>query len=63
MKIPTGADLQLKTEGGVIELHVTAAITTKSAAAELIAAIRQVSGALDSEKRPRKPKIVAAEVA
>jgi hypothetical protein len=60
MKIPKGADLQLKTEGGVVELHITAAITTRTAATELIAAIRQVSGALEAEKRgPRKPKAVA----
>jgi hypothetical protein len=59
MKIPKGADIQLKTNDGVVELHVTAALTTKAAAGELIAAIRQVSGALESEKRPRKPKAVA----
>ncbi|MFK4534335.1 hypothetical protein ABIA00_002518 [Bradyrhizobium ottawaense] len=57
MRIPKGADIQLKTEGGQIELHITAALTTRTAAAELIAAIRQISGALEAEKRgPRKPK-------
>lgn len=61
MKIPKGADIQLMTADDIVELHVTAAITTKTQASELIAAIRQVSGALESEKRgPRKPKVAAA---
>jgi hypothetical protein len=61
MRIPRGADIQLKTENDALELHVTAAITTKAQANDLIACIRQVSGALESEKRgPRKPKIAEA---
>ncbi|VIO80068.1 hypothetical protein [Bradyrhizobium ivorense] len=60
MKIPKGADIQLKTESGSVELHITAALTTRTQAAELIAAIRQISGALEAEKRgPRKPKVAA----
>ena len=62
MKIPKGADIQLKTESGLIELHINAALTTRAQAAELVAAIKQIAGALEAEKRgPRKPKI--AEVA
>jgi hypothetical protein len=61
MRIPRGADIQLKTENDALELHVTAAITTKAQANDLIACIRQVSGALESEKRgPRKAKIAEA---
>ncbi|MCD9817621.1 hypothetical protein [Bradyrhizobium japonicum] len=61
MKIPKGADIQLKTESGLIELHVTAALTTRTQAAELIAAIRQISGALEVEKRgPRKKTAAVA---
>ncbi|MCA1524340.1 MULTISPECIES: hypothetical protein [Bradyrhizobium] len=60
MKIPKGADIQLKTESGVVELHITAALTTRTQAVELMAAIRQISGALETEKRgPRKPKAMA----
>jgi hypothetical protein len=60
MKIPKNADLQLKTDDGTIELHVTAAINTKQAAEELLAAIQRLSGALpDKPKRTRKPKPVA----
>lgn len=60
MKIPKGADVQLKTNDGTVELHITAAITTRSQAAELISCIRQVSGALEAEKRgPRKPRVAA----
>ena len=46
MKIPKGADIQLKTESGQVELHINAAVTTRTAAAGLIAAIRQIAGAL-----------------
>jgi hypothetical protein len=61
MRIPKGVDLQLKTDNGTVELHINAAISSKSQAADLIAAIRQISGALESEKRgPRKPKMVEA---
>jgi hypothetical protein len=61
MRIPRGADIQLKTENDVLELPVTAAITTKAQAADLISCIRQVSGALESEKRRSRKK--AAPVA
>jgi len=60
MKIPKNCDVQLKTNEGTVELHITGAITTKAQAAELINCIRQVSGALESEKRgPRRPKVAA----
>jgi hypothetical protein len=61
MKIPKNSDVQLKTtENGTVELQITASITTKAQAAELIQCIRQVSGALESEKRgPRKSKVAA----
>jgi hypothetical protein len=62
MRIPRGADIQLKTENDVLELHVNAAITTKAQANDLIACIRQVSGALESERRNRR-KSKAAPVA
>ncbi|MHC2399159.1 hypothetical protein ACVMGC_003703 [Bradyrhizobium barranii subsp. barranii] len=61
MRIPKGADIQLKTENDALELHITAAITTKAQANDLISCIRQVSGALESERRSRrKPKIAEA---
>ncbi|WP_461321576.1 hypothetical protein [Bradyrhizobium barranii] len=51
----------MKTNDGTVELHITAAITTRSQAAELISCIRQVSGALEAEKRgPRKPRVAVA---
>jgi hypothetical protein len=63
MKIPKGADLQLKTNDGVVELHVTCAITTRAQAHELIGCIRAIAGALESEKRPRKAKVAAVQAA
>lgn len=60
MKIPKGADLQIKTESGTIELHVVAAITTKQAADELVAAIQTYGAVLPQKrKRGRKTKIAA----
>ena len=63
MKIPKGTDIRVDTASETVELHITACLTTKAAAHELISAIRQFAGVLESEKRgPRKPKIaVAAE--
>ena len=64
MKIPKGADVNLKTVGEVIELQITAALTTRAQANELIQCIRQISGALESEKRgPRKPKVATVQAA
>jgi hypothetical protein len=63
MKIPKGADVQLKTNDGTVELHVTCAISTKAQANELIGCIRQVAGALDSEKRPHKAKVTTIQAA
>ena len=59
MKIPKGADIRLDTTNEVVELHVTAAITTKSQAKELAAAIRQFETVLEGERRARKPKLAA----
>jgi hypothetical protein len=60
MKIPKGADIRVDTNGEAVELHITAAITTKAQAHELIGAIRQFAGVLASEKRVRKSKVAAA---
>jgi len=61
MKIPKGVDIQLRTNETGIELQISAALTTRAQAAELIQCIRQVSGALETEKRgPRKPKVAQA---
>jgi hypothetical protein len=61
MRIPKGADIQIKTEGDVLELHITAAITTKSQALELEQAIRQFSSVLEGPRRERrKPPSVAS---
>jgi hypothetical protein len=54
MKIPKGADLQLKTENDLVELHITAAITTKVQAEELAQAIRQFSAVLEGPRRSRR---------
>lgn len=62
MRIPKGTDIRVDTSTENVELHITAAINTRSQANELIAAIRQCSGLLDGEKRgPRKPKAIASE--
>lgn len=55
MKIPNGVAIELRTDG-IVEMHVNAAITTRTQASDLIAAIRQISGALEGERRPRKPR-------
>jgi hypothetical protein len=60
MKIPKGADIRVDTSNEIVELHITACITTKTAAKELAAAIRQCEGLLEGEKRVRKPKLVAS---
>ncbi len=57
MKLPKGADLQLKTESGIIDLHITAAISTKQDADELVAAIQHYAAVLpEKQKRQRKAK-------
>jgi hypothetical protein len=61
MKIPKGADIQVKTDSEAgVELHVTAAITTRAQAQELVDAIRQFASLLEGPKRNRKPKAAAA---
>jgi hypothetical protein len=60
MKIPKGVDLQIKTENEVVEIHITAALTNKAQARELIDTIRKASTMLEGERRIRKPKVVAA---
>jgi hypothetical protein len=60
MKIPKGADLQIKTDNELVELHVTAAITTKAQARELMAAISRASSMLEGERRVRRPKVATA---
>ena len=60
MRIPKGADIQVKTDNELVELHITAAITTRSQARDLISAIRGFEGVLEGEKRQRKPKLVAS---
>ena len=59
MKIPKNTDIQLDTSNEVVELKITAAITTKAQANELAAAIKQFAGLLEGEKRTRKPKAAA----
>jgi len=56
MRIPKGTDIQVKTDNEVAELHITAAITTKAQAKELVAAIRQCEGLLEGEKRVRRAR-------
>lgn len=60
MKIPNGVSIELRTDG-IIEMHVNAAITKREQANELIAAIRQISGALEGVKRTRRSKDEGAE--
>jgi hypothetical protein len=60
MKIPKNCDIQLDTTHETVELKIQAAITTKSQAKELAAAIRQFESVLEGEKRVRKPKVVVA---
>lgn len=61
MKIPQGADVQLKTENSAVELHVTAVMVTEAQADELIACIKKLKRALESDKdikrSARKPKM------
>ncbi|KRQ99241.1 hypothetical protein [Bradyrhizobium valentinum] len=59
MRIPKGTDIRVDTANEVVELHITAAITTKAQANELAAAIKQFSSLLEGEKRQRKPKAAA----
>lgn len=61
MKIPKGADIQIKTDNEIVELHITAAITTRAQARELAAAIRQFEHLLEGEKRVRKPRLAVAQ--
>ena len=64
MKIPKGVDLRIDTANEMIELHMTATITTKAQANELAAAIKQFASVLEGETRRRKPKVVTtAQVA
>lgn len=60
MKIPKGTSIRLDTDADPVEVHINAAICTKGQANDLIAAIRQLSYALEGEKRVRKPKLVAS---
>jgi hypothetical protein len=60
MKIPKGADIRLDTGNEVVELHITACITTRAQAKELAAAIRQFETLLEGERRVRKPKLAAS---
>jgi hypothetical protein len=62
MKIPKGASIRLDTDSDPVEVHINAAITSKTQANELIAAIRQLSHALEGERRTRRPKVVASSV-
>ncbi|WFU42563.1 hypothetical protein QA640_08905 [Bradyrhizobium sp. CB82] len=56
MKIPKGTDIRVDTSNELVELHITAAITTKTQANELAAAIKSFSSVLEGEKRQRKPR-------
>ena len=47
MKIPKGADIQIKTDNEMVEMHVTAAISTKAQATELIDCIKRFASMLD----------------
>jgi hypothetical protein len=65
MKIPKNTNIRVDTENGLIELHIIAAITTKTQARELSDAIMGFEGALDGEdepvkrkRKPRKPRVV-----
>lgn len=61
MRIPKGADLQLKTDNEQVELHITAAITTKAQAMELEQAIRQFSAVLEGPRRSRRKAAAVAQ--
>jgi hypothetical protein len=63
MKIPKGTDIRVDTQNELVELHITAAITTKAQANELAAAIKSFSSLLEGEKRPRKPKVAPGTAA
>jgi hypothetical protein len=54
MRIPKNCDIQLDTSSDVVELKITAAITTKAQANELAAAIKQLSTVLEGERRQRR---------
>lgn len=54
MKIPQGSDVQLKTEDGIVELHVNAAMTTEAQADELISCIKKLKRALESDKDAKR---------
>jgi hypothetical protein len=60
MRIPKNCAIELKTDNELVELHINAAITTKSQAKELASAIRQFESVLEGEKRVRKLKLVAS---
>ena len=55
MRIPKGADIQIKvTDDGALELQVTAAVSTRAQAAELVKCIKHIALALETEPRRRK---------
>ena len=60
MRIPKGTDIRFDTSAEQVELHITAAITTRAQANDLIVVIKQASIMLEGEKRVRKPKVVVA---
>ena len=60
MKIPKGTDIRVDTSNEIVELHITAAITTNSQAKELAAAIRACVSACLLKQRNTHPQAEAA---
>lgn len=63
-KIPKGAVIEFKvTDDGQLELQVTAAVATRAQARELVACIKHVALALETEPRRRRNTRTTAGVA